>query len=200
MSQAVLLDLGNVVLGVDFRRVFRNWAAAANVSEQIFYDRWALDQAYKDHEMGHIDFPAYAAALTERFGVDLPLADWQAGWNDLWTAPFHSVIELLPQIADRYYLCGFTNTNHTHAAYWRSMFSDHLDSFAEIYVSSEIGLRKPDEAAFDYVCEQMSHAPGQVIFLDDTLENIQGATKAGLDARHVPSEADVAATLRALLK
>lgn len=200
MKQAVLLDLGNVVLGIDFRRVFRAWAASAGVDEQIFYDGWALDEAYKDHEIGDIDFAAYTEALSTRFGVDLPIADWQHGWNDLWTEPFHSVIELLPAVAAQYHLCGFTNTNDTHAECWRTNFGHTLTSFTEIYVSSEIGLRKPDEAAFSYVCDRMSTAPADVIFLDDSLENITGAASAGLDARHVASEEAVAETLRSLLK
>lgn len=199
MTQVVLLDLGNVVLGVDFRRVFSSWAASAEVDEQIFYDRWHLDQAYKDHEIGELDFSGYAEALARQFGVDLPLSAWQQGWNDLWTEPFHSVIELLPEIAQKYRLCGFTNTNDTHAACWRSKYSDKLASFDKIYVSSEIGLRKPDKAAFTYVCDRMSVAPGDVVFLDDTRENASGATDAGLDARHVTTEAEVVATLLALL-
>jgi putative hydrolase of the HAD superfamily len=200
MKKAVLLDLGNVVLGVDFRRVFKTWAASAGVDEQIFYDGWALDQAYKDHETGHIDFDAYTQALSGRFGVDLPASEWRRGWNDLWTEPFHTVIELLPAVADRYHLYGFTNTNDTHAACWRELFGHALERFAHIYVSSEIGLRKPDEAAYIHVCDHMSIAPRDVIFLDDTRENVEGAAGAGLDARHVKSEAAVAATLRALLE
>jgi glucose-1-phosphatase len=199
MTKAVLLDLGNVVLGIDFRRVFTTWAKAAGVPEQIFYDRWAIDQAYKDHEVGSIDFDAYVAALSERFEVTLPVEDWRAGWNDLWTEPFHQVIELLPEVAARYQLYGFTNTNHTHAEQWRNLFGDHLQSFNDIYVSSEIGLRKPELDAFEYVCQQMSTAPGQVIFLDDTLENVAGARDAGLQAQHVRGEAEVASALRALL-
>ena len=199
MTQAVLLDLGNVVLGIDFRRVFSAWAAAAGVPEQIFYDRWALDQAYKDHELGKIDFAAYAEALSQRFGVELPLSDWQHGWNDLWTEPFHSVVELLPAVSERYALYAFTNTNDTHTARWRSLFEDTLTSFSEIYVSSEIGLRKPDSEAFDYVCARMSTEPEDVLFIDDTLENVHGAQSAGLQARHVSSEAEVARQLQQLL-
>ena len=200
MTETVLLDLGNVVLGIDFRRVFRAWASSAEVPESIFYDGWALDQAYKDHEIGKIDFHAYTQALSDRFGVNLPIDAWQSGWNDIWTEPFHSVIDLLPEVAERYNLYAFTNTNDTHAAHWRDLFGHSLDSFDDIFVSSEIGLRKPDQQAFDYVCQCMSTPSAQVVFLDDSLENITGAQTAGLDARHVDSEAAVVRTLRGLLE
>lgn len=200
MDKVVLLDLGNVVIGIDFRRVFSTWAAHAEVPEYVFYDGWAMDDAYKEHEIGNIDFAMYAQALSQRFNVTMPLEAWQAGWNDLWTGPFHDVIELLPAVADRYPLYGFTNTNDTHAACWRELFGDKLGHFEDIYVSSEIGVRKPDVHAYHNVCERMSSTPDQVIFLDDSAANIRGAHDAGLDARHVQTEAEVAATLRSLLE
>ncbi len=199
MKRALLLDLGNVVLGVDFRRVFRYWAQAANVDEQVFYDGWAIDQAYRQHETGHIDFPTYTDALSQRFQVSMPEHEWRAGWNDIWTQPFHGVIELLPALAEQYALYGFSNTNDTHAAFWRDRFADELDAFETIFVSSEIGLRKPDAPAFEHVCQVMASAPAQTIFLDDTRENVDGALHCGLDARHVEDERAVVRELRALL-
>lgn len=199
MTKAVLLDLGNVVLGIDFRRVFRFWADAAGVTDAQLMDRWALDQAYMDHEVGLIDFEEYIAALSARLAIDLPLDIWREGWNNLWTEPFHDVIDLLPEIGQRYDLYGFTNTNDTHAQRWRQLFGESLHSFDEIFVSSEIGVRKPDPEAFLHVCKRMNTAPDAVVFVDDTLDNVHGAQQAGLEARHVESESDVATVLRSLL-
>ena len=199
MTQAVLLDLGNVVLGVDFRRVFTHWAELAGVDEQRFYDRWEICQAYRAHETGDMAFEEYCGVLGERFEVDLPPGQWREGWNAIWTDPFHDVIELLPRVAERYHLCCFTNTNDTHAKSWRRRFPDCLASFATIYVSSEIGHRKPDTRAFEYVCGEMDTLPEHTLFLDDTLENVGGARAAGLCARHVRSEKEVVEALRVLL-
>ena len=199
MTQSVLLDLGNVVIGVDFRKVFAYWADAAGVDESLFYERWLLDQAYRDHEIGAVDFETYARALQQRFEVEMPLHAWRDGWNDLWTEPFHEVVELLPAVAERYHLCCFTNTNDTHADCWRDLFGTHLNSFSTIYVSSEIGMRKPDPAAFQWVCRDMQSRPDQTLFLDDTAENVEGAQLAGLDAVLVRDEAAVVRALKALL-
>ena len=66
-------------------------------------------------------------------------------------------------------------------------------------MSSHIGLRKPNVGAYHYVCEQMEATPADVLFLDDSQENINGALRAGLDARLVRSEAEVVAQLETLL-
>ena len=199
MATAVLLDLGNVVLGVDFRRVFRYWAAAANVDEDRFYEHWSLDDAYQAHERGEIPFSDYAEHLGSLFDVTLDEASWLAGWNDIWTEPFADVITLLPEVAARYPLYCFTNTNEAHTVYWRANYPEALTSFKHIFVSSEIGARKPQPSAFQTVCQEMGHPPSQVLFLDDTQENVDGALEAGLDAVYTPNQEAVVAALKKLL-
>ena len=195
----VLLDLGNVVLGVDFRKVFAHWAAAANIPEQRFYDLWVIDDAYKQHEVGNLSFAEYSTALSARFNVTLSLDQWRDGWNDLWTEPFYGVIELLHEIKSQYRLFAFTNTNDTHAECWRRLFGDELKTFEHIYVSSEIGARKPNKEAYLQVCKHMGAKPDEVIFVDDTVENIKGAQAAGLDARLAKGEREVVEVLSSIL-
>ena len=60
-------------------------------------------------------------------------------------------------------------------------------------------FRKPDTEAFDYVCARMSMPAADVVFIDDTLENVHGAQNAGLQAHHVSSETEVAQHLQQLL-
>jgi putative hydrolase of the HAD superfamily len=199
MTETVLLDLGGVVLGIDFRRVFAHWAEQAGVDEQHFHENWAVDDAYRSHETGAIDFAQYCDNLQIMFGVKLTQNQWRDGWNAIWTEPFASVVSLLPDVAGRYRLFGFTNTNDTHALSWRSSYPEALSAFEHIFVSSEIGYRKPDHAAFAHVCAEMGQTPGEVLFFDDSAENIRGATDCGLQARHVAGEQAVYEALLELL-
>jgi len=196
---AVLLDLGNVVLKLDASRAFLHWAHAAGVTPDTLMSRWALDEAYKRHEVGAIDFAAYAANLTQRFGVELTLADWLAGWNAIFVEPFADVIARLPAVSARYDLCAFTNTNAVHHAEWSQRFGSVLGSFRHIYVSSSIGRRKPDAASYAWVAEDMGHAPEDIVFLDDSPDNVEGALAAGMRAHHVPHVDRVVEQLDALL-
>ena len=42
MEKAVLLDLGGVVLEIDFHRVFASWANDSGVDKSMFYEQWSL--------------------------------------------------------------------------------------------------------------------------------------------------------------
>ncbi len=191
---AVILDLGGVVLDIDFRRVFAYWAEAGNVPVERFYERWQLDVAYENHETGELDFRGYMTHLGNHFEVDLPLHAWRAGWNDLFVGVYPKVLPLLQEIRTRRPLFAFTNTNATHEHAWRRTYPE-LAVFEHIFVSSRIGRRKPDVHAYDYVTDRIGIAPEAVLFLDDNTDNVAGAQAAGLDARLVRSEQEVVAVL-----
>lgn len=187
-----------MVLGIDFRRVFRHWAQSAEVDESLFYDRWTLDQAYKAQEIGQLNFAAYASHLSSSLGVNMPLQHWRAGWNALWTEPYDEVVAHFASLKQRYTLCAFSNTNAEHAASFMQRYPDIMAQFDQIFLSHEIGCRKPSAAAFHHVCQLMQAEPGQVTFLDDNQENVEGARSAGLTAQLTRTETDVVAVLQAL--
>jgi putative hydrolase of the HAD superfamily len=199
MARAVLLDLGGVVLDIDFHRVFNFWAARSGTPPSVFYKRWSLDDAYKEHEVGLISFSEYCQHLGQELDVTLSEKDWRIGWNSLWVGTYPTVVELLPQIASQYILCAFSNTNSTHSDSFKLQFPKALSHFKNLYLSQELGQRKPNPEAFLKVCEHMGQCAEEVIFLDDTLENIEGAATAGLIARHTKSEMEVAEQLKKLL-
>jgi HAD superfamily hydrolase (TIGR01509 family) len=58
-------------------------------------------------------------------------------------------------------------------------------------VSSEMGLRKPDRAAFEAVAAATGFRLDEILFFDDTEENVIGARLAGMPATLVNSHADV---------
>jgi glucose-1-phosphatase len=97
-------------------------------------------------------------------------------------------------------LYAFTNSNREHEQYWSKRFSGILSNFKEIYVSSTIGLRKPEAEAFDYIVRAIGVSANRIMFFDDSFENIEGARARGLQAVHVKSSADLADALAVLIE
>ena len=185
--QAVLFDLGGVVLRLEPRACFEHWAACANVPAARLGARFRIDHAYKAHETGAIGFAEYAERLSARLGIRLAEDDWRAGWNALFAGTFEAVVERLPTLAAALPTYAFTNTNAEHQAAWTKRYGDDLAAFEHIYASWRIGHRKPDRDAFLWVADAMGVAPADILFLDDSAENVAGAEAAGLTAVHVTS-------------
>jgi len=63
--------------------------------------------------------------------------------------------------------------------------------FEHCFVSHLTGKIKPDAAAFEDVVDSLGCDPGQVLFLDDNMLNVEAAASVGMHARRVrgPTEA-----------
>lgn len=194
--EALLFDLGGVVITIDFGRCFRWWADSAACAVEEIASRFAFDSAYEDHERGTLSSAGYWTSVRGALSLDLPDEALLQGWNDVYVGTDAEVLDLLSQARTKWPLYGFTNTNPAHQAVWAQRFAPELQVFESIFVSSELGHRKPDRAAFDAVASMIGAPPPRILFFDDSLENVEGAREAGLQAVHVSSPASVRAALR----
>ena len=72
--------------------------------------------------------------------------------------------------------------------------------FDFIFESKEIGLRKPDQAFYDYVLEKVNIPPEKIIFLDDLGINLKPAKAMGMTTIKVISESQAKEDLERILK
>ncbi len=72
--------------------------------------------------------------------------------------------------------------------------------FDFIFESKEIGLRKPDQAFYDYVLEEVGIPPEKIIFLDDLGINLKPAKALGMTTIKVVSEFQAKEDLERILK
>jgi FMN phosphatase YigB (HAD superfamily) len=194
-ADALLFDLGNVVIDIDFNRVFERWAELAGCEVSRVRARFSVDEACRRHETGAIGDNDYFASLRTSLGIDLTDAQFLDGWNAVFVGETPGISALLARAATRIPLYAFTNTNPAHQAYWLQHFPRAIGHFRQIFVSSTIGLRKPDAAAFRFVSENVGVPAGRIVFFDDSQANVEGARTCGLQAVHVTSPADVTKTL-----
>ena len=61
----------------------------------------------------------------------------------------------------------------------RASLRDFVD---EVFYSHEIGLRKPNLNCYEFVIDEIDNYPSRMLFLDDRLDNVDGAIKAGMKA------------------
>lgn len=189
--EALLFDLGGVIIDIDFDRVFQAWAEKSALSTDELKAKFSQDTAYKAQEIGKIDSREYCASLRNTLGLELSDDDILDGWNRIFIGMIPGIAQLLQTLSQKIPIYCFTNTNDTHRQEWQKNWGHELTYFNDIFISSNIGLRKPDKAAFDYVVQKIGTVPNKVLFFDDSIENIIGAKQAGLSTVHVKSTDDI---------
>jgi glucose-1-phosphatase len=197
-ADALLFDLGRVVIDIDFNLAFANWAEHARCDQAVIARRFSHDDAYRQHERGEIDADEYFTALRLALGVEISNTELLDGWNAIFIGEMPGIAPLLARAARQFPLYVLSNSNREHERCWSTRFSGVLRHFREIYVSSTIGFRKPEAEAYNYVVKAIGTTAERIVFFDDILENVVAARACGLQAFHVKSSAEVANAVASL--
>ena len=197
-ADALLFDLGRVVIDIDFDKTLACWAAHAGCEPDDLRLRFARDEIYRRHETGEISDAEFFAGLRASLGIGISDTQFLEGWNAIFVGDMPGIAALLARASQRLPLYAFSNTNGAHVDYFSKAHADVLGHFREIFLSSAIGLRKPDAAAYDHVVKAIGLPAERIVFFDDLAENIAGARACGLTAVHVTSPGDMAEALAAL--
>lgn len=193
--RALLFDLGGVIINFDINGAFRLWAVRAGSNPAAVAERFSIDEYYEQHERGEISASTYFAALRRTLRIDLSDEDFAEGWNDVYLGPVPGMAHLLSVARQHLPLFAFTNSNPTHKGVWEGLYAAELQPFEAVFVSSDLGVRKPDSKAFHLVARLMGVKPGEVLFFDDAPENVEGARTAGMHGIVVTSVEDVRSAL-----
>jgi len=193
---AIIFDLGGVIIDIDFNRVFERWAVLSGQDAKRIRQHFLVDDAYRQHERGEITADQYFAYQRQLHGLSLNDEQMLDGWNAIFGPEIAGVRALIERATKLAPCAVFSNTNAAHQAYWAPILSDTLSLFDQVFVSNELGLRKPDAESFLAVCEQLRVAPENTLFFDDTQENLDGARALGIKAVKVTSPDDIDQCLR----
>jgi HAD superfamily hydrolase (TIGR01509 family) len=197
-ADALLFDLGRVVLDVDFNRSLACWAHHAGCEPEHLVGRFSAGEAYQCHERGEISDAEFFASLRTSLGIEVTDAQFLEGWNAIFAGPMPEIEPLLARAARSLPLYAFSNTNRAHEAHFSKSYAAVLGYFRKLFLSSTIGLRKPEAEAYDHVIREIGVPAERIVFFDDLAENVEGARARGLIAVQVTSIRDIADTFAAL--
>jgi epoxide hydrolase-like predicted phosphatase len=195
--EALIFDLGNVVIDIDFERIFKKWSFYSGVPVEEMQAAFQMDAAYEQHERGEIEGVEYHQHLEQTLEMQLSYAQFSDGWNDIMVAPISDTVRLLESLRGRVPLYALSNANTLHKEYWEKTFHAELSHFDQVFVSSDMGSRKPEPAIYLRALERIKVEPQNVIFFDDLAINVAAARALGMTAVQVHSPLDVEACIAA---
>ena len=196
--RALLFDLGGVVIDIDFNRAFERWQPISRLSVEDMRSAFKFDLPYERHERGEITTSEYFAHLRKSLRLDEDHARIAEGWNSIFAGEITETRCMVQAARARFPCYAFTNSNAAHQVAWAAMFPAVVQSFDRVFVSSDIGFRKPERKAFEFIARALDVSLDSIMFFDDLPENVAGAATAGLQAVHVRGPADVKAALKAI--
>ncbi|RYY73129.1 MAG: HAD family phosphatase [Comamonadaceae bacterium] len=189
--RAVLFDIGNVLIEVDFARVLAAWQPASRLAAADLQRAFGFDLPYQQHETGALGPAGYFDHLRTQLQLDCADEHIQAGWNAIFGRPIEPTLACIDALDARIGRHAFSNTNAVHLAQMQRAFPEVLARFGHVFVSHVIGHRKPQPAAFRHVLDTLGLDAGEILFFDDTPENVEGARRCGIASVLVREPQDV---------
>src|SRR5581483_1381649 len=150
-------------------------------SEEELWRRWLTCRWVRRFESGGCSETEFAAGVVADWQLDLSAAAFLQAFREWPTQPLPGAVELVAQTRASVATGCFSNTNALH---WRDRIAGWplAGLFDHRFLSFELGLLKPDTAAFTQVAGMLGVSPGRVLFLDDNAVNVAGAAAAGFQA------------------
>lgn len=195
MIQAVIFDLGRVIVPFDFRRAYTRISALTGVPVDevpALIRPTGLVERFEAGQLGPHDF---ARQLSAVLNLHCSYEEFCDIWNSIFLSEPLIPEELLSGIAARYRLVLLSNTNVIHFEMLRAKFP-LLRHFHALVLSHEVGAMKPSPLIYQRAVEAAGCLPEECFFTDDVAEYVEGAIRYGIDAVLFQSAAQIEAELR----
>src|SRR5882757_7943003 len=135
-ADALLFDLGRVVLDIDFGKALACWAGHAGRAPAELAARFVREEHYRQHEVGKIADADYFASLRASLVIGISDAQFLEGWNAIFAGEMPGIAPLLARASQRMPLYAFSNTNRPHVEHFSRAYADVLGHFREMFLSS----------------------------------------------------------------
>ncbi|MBL7137281.1 MAG: HAD family phosphatase [Bacteroidales bacterium] len=199
----IIFDFGGVICNIDISRTEKAFVALGIRQFDKEYSVTERDNFFGSFETGKITPQQFRDTMARYFDRPVTGNEIDVAWNALLQDIPASRISLLRNLTNHYRLFLLSNTNEIHyTQYLKDLQIVHgITGFEELfkkaYFSHQIGLRKPFREVFDFVATDAGLTRNETLFIDDSIEHVKGALKAGMKAYHLKPGEDVASLFNA---
>jgi HAD superfamily hydrolase (TIGR01549 family) len=201
----IILDFGGVLLNIDYQLTEQAFIKLGCTNFKEIYSQAAQTDLFNKFETGAITETVFFEELKKLSGIkNLSVDEIKTAWNAML---IHFPIEnylMLKELKKKYRVFLLSNTNETHIAEFEKLVettcsvTEFENVFEKIYYSYKMGLRKPDTACFLQVLNENNLKTEETIFIDDSIQHIEGAKKAGIAAHFLEKNMQTESLLKSL--
>jgi HAD superfamily hydrolase (TIGR01509 family) len=193
--EALLFDLGKVLVDFDFDLGMNRFAARTSLSSEEFKSI-ILDQTWvRRYEHGEISTADFHRYLREHGKLEMSILEFHEAWASVFLPGLIVPEGLLANLKARYPLILVSNTNEAHVDFVARNYGV-LDYFDHKIFSHEVGSMKPDRKIYDAAIAAAGKPPEALFFTDDREENIESAAKLGICTHQFHSVLNLVKALR----
>ena len=181
----ILFDLGGVLYHIDYYATIKAFKKLGIKNFHEHFSQQQQNNLFDRLETGKISDEGFIKEMK----VLLPHCTREEiinAWNALLIELPQENIQLLKDLSKEYRLFLLSNTNSIHInRINKLLYKDYnlksLDPlFDKVYLSHQIGMRKPNREAFEWVLNDARILAEETLFIEDSLQHIKCANELGI--------------------
>lgn len=187
----IIFDLGGVLLNLNFNNTQQAFIDLGIKDFDRYYTKAKQTGIFDQYETGKVTEDVFCDDLRDLTGLDASDQQIIAAWNAM-LLDFPMIRkQLLLNLKEQFNTSLLSNTNETHINAFNKIIAKDIQEtslaplFHSHFFSNEIALRKPDVKTFEFVLTENDFKPQETLFLDDSIQHIEGAKKAGIHTLHI---------------
>jgi putative hydrolase of the HAD superfamily len=186
--EAIIFDFGGVILDIDPDRTWNAFAkyASRESIQEVIKSGWL-----QEFEKGCIQQEQLRLNINNLLGTQIAEELFNRAWNAMLIDYKPKRIERIQWLKKTHRLFLLSNTNELHFNFFESkLIKEYGISFSDLfnftYVSHKMGLLKPEAQIFRQVLIEQKLNPETTLFIEDTRENAEAASKLGIQTLIIP--------------
>lgn len=179
--KAIIFDLGNVLIKVDFERMLINHTNdTTGKSAHEIMESAHNDDLFRQFCTGELDSEEFYKRLNKRYNLNMSFQLFKEKWCDIFEL-VEGMPELVADLSHNFKIGLLSDTDPIH---WQYVLSEYpfLQSIENPTLSYEVGYMKPHPDMFKLAAKNVKHSFNECLFIDDRRINVEGARKRGIHA------------------
>lgn len=187
----IIFDFGGVVINLDIQLTINEFKKLGIADFEKFYTQNRQELWFHKFDRGIINGDQFVRKIKKHLHGKVSDKQIIDAWNAMLLDFPETHAEMLRKLKMCFRTFLLSNTNDLHIDYYSGLLKkwygveDMSSFFEKEYYSYRIGKRKPDQETFQFVLEENQLKPEETLFIDDTLQHVEGARKCGLRAYHL---------------
>ena len=184
----IIFDLGGVILNLDYSKTVKEFHKLGLNNFSKLYSKKKQSKIFDDFEKGRFSAEKFIFLIKQSENLKVKDSDFINAWNAMLLEIPKERMEFIKRLKKDYNIYLLSNTNEIHIKKFEAdlrknnWLRDFQDCFDQVYYSSNMGMRKPDYDCFNKVLEDHNLKAHETLFIDDSVQHIEGAKKVGINA------------------
>ena len=193
--KTIIFDLGAVILNINYQNTIDEFTKLGVNNAATFYSKKVQTNLFNQIETGMISSNEFLKAL-QKETKNANINQVEKAWNAMLLDLPEKRVHLIKKLKNNHTIYLLSNTNAIHIDAFKKQLGNRkwlafCKLFDKMYLSHELGLRKPDVKIFEYILNEQKLKAEEVFFIDDSPQHIASAKKIGIHCHHLLDDENI---------